>query len=356
MTLVTGETTTAAHPTDPVIPAATRASLNAPATPEADATPAKPAATTTPRQRLDQFSGTDKKPTPADRELTPPASGTGGSGNAYHSEPAPRHTLPSADAKKQPTATAHPQANKLAQPKTASTPFVADVTPKPNASSAPTKQLGAGQPAATLDPRVGPRGASTTIDGQTSALTPATDGSFPAFTLDQPTPAFDLSARPLMPTEQLPLAEMAPDDAARYFAHLDTAFADIDAHRGVMHGPMQWPQPDTPAGQERVELLVAKLFKPKERPESAYTTLILYMPLPSDPKRLDKIAGFATAVSRQLRTMVEQGVMPLATATVLHQSLARHAAAGSHPKDAQTITRMFERKRLEVVSIGATKR
>ncbi len=149
---------------------------------------------------------------------------------------------------------------------------------------------------------------------------------------------------------------MEPEDAALYFQHLDTAFADIDAHRGVMHGPMQWPQPDTHEGQQRVEGLVAKLFRPKERPESAYTTLILYMPAPDDPKRLEKIAGFATAVSRQLRTMVEHGVVPHVTATVLHQSLGRHAAAGSHPKDAQSITRMFERKRLEVVSISAAPR
>ncbi len=169
-------------------------------------------------------------------------------------------------------------------------------------------------------------------------------------------PLQQTKAQSFIPSEQLPLADMDTADATRYFKHLDTAFADIDAHRGVMHGPMQWPQPDTEAGQERVEGLISKLFRPKERPESAYTTLILYMPSPDDPKRLEKIAGFAVAVSRQLRTMVEQGALPLATATVLHQSLARHAAAGSHPKDAQQITRMFERKRLEVVSISGSSR
>jgi hypothetical protein len=172
-------------------------------------------------------------------------------------------------------------------------------------------------------------------------------------TLEEPLPQNQVQS--FIPTEQRPLADMETEDAARYFQHLDTAFADIDAHRGVMHGPMQWPQPDTPAGQERVEGLIGKLFRPKERPESAYTTLILYMPSPGDPKRLEKVVGFATAVSRQLRTMVEQGTLPLATATVLHQSLARHAAAGSHPKDAKTITRMFERKRLEVVSISSNR-
>jgi hypothetical protein len=156
------------------------------------------------------------------------------------------------------------------------------------------------------------------------------------------------------PSEQTPLGEMDPADATRYFAHLDIAFADIDTHRGVMHGPMAWPPSDTPQGQERVENLVAKLFKPKERPESAYTTLILYMPAPNDPKRNEKLGGFASAAARQLRTMVEQGAVPLVTATVLHQAMARHAANGSPPKEAQTITRMFERKRLEVVAIGAT--
>ena len=173
-------------------------------------------------------------------------------------------------------------------------------------------------------------------------------------TVEEPLPQNQVQS--FIPTEHRPLADMETEDAARYFQHLDTAFADIDAHRGVMHGPMQWPQPDTAAGQERVEGLISKLFRPKERPESAYTTLILYMPSPGDPKRVEKVAGFATAVSRQLRTMVEQGALPLATATVLHQSLARHAAAGSHPRDAQSITRMFERKRLEVVSISASPR
>lgn len=327
MPLVTGEITSATQPTDPAIPAATRVSLNNPADADPASAPAKPAPTAAERQRqrVDQFNGNDKKPLAADRELTPAASGT--IRDAYRSEPAPLRALPNTQAK----------APDLDLP---SKPFVADVTPK-------TAALRTSDPIAISEP-VTPFSTPATAMTTTTSEQPA-----PLPVLD---PALDPQARVLMPTEHLPLGEMDTDDAARYFAHLDTAFADIDAHRGVMHGPMQWPQPDTPAGQERVETLVSKLFKPKERPESAYTTLVLYMPAPGDPKRLDKITGFATATSRQLRVMVEQGIIPLATATVLHQSLARHAAAGSHPKDAQTITRMFERKRLEVVGVKASPR
>jgi hypothetical protein len=162
----------------------------------------------------------------------------------------------------------------------------------------------------------------------------------------------ELQVQVQTPTEEQPLSEMEPKNAERYFRYLDSAFADIDTHRGVMHGPMQWPSADTPPGQERVESLVSRLFNRRENPQNAYTTLVLYMPSATDPKRMEKAQGYATAVSRQLRTLVAQGTVPLATATALQQALTRHVAAGPNTRENAAVTRMFERKRLEVVAVG----